>query len=318
MKRRVRAKPREKILRPLRPNAGFEAAYRRKLSDLVEEMARSVERWALAAYRANEPLAMDAPAVKIEASYVGGYRPWLATLDGEPLRTSKGATIRFGTEAAAVTAARRMAGEILPAAELQAAMEEMGDYWLARFDEASGRLAKFFGTGVERRTSAQMTSILRDGGFTVRLQMTPQVADVVAASVAENVQLIKSIPQQYLTQAQGHVMRSVQRGRDLDYLSKQLERQFGVTKRRAALIARDQNNKATSALQEARRKELGIEEAIWIHSGGGKHPRPKHVAANGKRYKVSEGLPIGDKGQHVFPGEEINCRCVSRSVIPGF
>ena len=67
----------------------------------------------------------------------------------------------------------------------------------------------------------------------------------------------------------------------------------------------------------ARQVELGITEAVWRHSGAGKKPRPKHVAASGKRYDVAKGMKIGDKGQWVLPGEEINCRCTSESILPG-
>ena len=43
-------------------------------------------------------------------------------------------------------------------------------------------------------------------------------------------------------------------------------------------------------------------------------PRPDHVAANGKRYKIAEGCLIS--GEHIQPGEDINCRCTSRPVLP--
>ncbi|MDE2101680.1 MAG: minor capsid protein [Patescibacteria group bacterium] len=248
--------------------------------------------------------------------YVGGARPWIATVDGEPLQTSKGVPIRFASEANAVRAAKVAIGALLPADELQAAMTDLGDYWLYRFDVASERLARYFSRSAASRTDAQLRSILSDGGFSVRLQMTPQVADIVRASVHENVALIKSIPQQYLKNVEGMVMRSVQAGRDIGTLTKDLQSQYGVTRRRAALIARDQNNKATSVFQETRRKQLGIKEAVWMHSHAGKKPRRTHVAMNGKRYDVSKGMWDEDEGKYVFPGELINCRCVSRSVIP--
>jgi uncharacterized protein with gpF-like domain len=73
-------------------------------------------------------------------------------------------------------------------------------------------------------------------------------------------------------------MRSVQSGRDLVQLTKDMQEQFGVTHRRAAFIARDQNNNATAAMTRARQDELRLNEAIWVHSGAGKHPRPTHVA----------------------------------------
>jgi hypothetical protein len=73
---------------------------------------------------------------------------------------------------------------------------------------------------------------------------------------------------------EGLVMRSVQTGRDLGQLMKDLQEQFGVTRRRAAFVARDQNNKATASMTRARQHEPGITQAIWVHSGAGKHPRP--------------------------------------------
>ena len=89
-----------------------------------------------------------------------------------------------------------------------------------------------------------------------------------------------------------------------------------ASERRAAFIARDQTNKAKAAIEKARWQELGITEAIWMHSHAGKEPRPSHVAANGKRLNVNKGMYLD--GKWVQPGEEINCRCTSRAVIKGF
>ena len=111
-------------------------------------------------------------------------------------------------------------------------------------------------------------------------------------------------------------MRSVTAGRDLGTLAEELQAAHGVSKRRAAHIALDQNNKATSTVTRVRQKELGIKEAVWIHSGAGKHPRPEHVAFNGKKYDVEKGAYL--EGKWTWPGFEINCRCTSRSIIPGF
>lgn len=113
-------------------------------------------------------------------------------------------------------------------------------------------------------------------------------------------------------------MRSVQRGGDMGQLSKELQKEFGVTKLRAALISRDQNIKATSAFTRARQIELGITEAVWMHSHAGKEPRPTHVKMNGKRYNVTEGMYDPAEKRNISPGELINCRCTSKSVIAGF
>lgn len=325
MARAPKLRPGEKLLKAVRPNAGLQAEYRRRLYVLIDEMTTSVEHWILAAYRKEKPkLAMDDSSTRmprepqgplIGTKYVGGTRPWIAVIAGEPLRTAKGATIKFMTQDNALRAARRYVGEILPADELNAAMTELGEYWQGRFDESSKRLAQYFSRSSYRRTDDQLRQILADGGWTIKFEPTPGQLDILRAAVHENVGLIKSIPQQYLKNVEGLVMRSVQRGGDMGQLAKDLQHQYGVTKRRAAFIARDQNNKATSVFQEARRAELGIDEAIWMHSHGGKKPRPTHVAMDGKRYKIAEGMYDSAIGRNTWPGQEPNCRCVSRGIV---
>ena len=104
--------------------------------------------------------------------------------------------------------------------------------------------------------------------------MTTPMNNALQATITENVGLIRSIPERYFTEVEGLVMRSVARGRDLSYLTDELQKRYGITRRRAALIARDQNNKATSVMQAARQKSLGITQGIWRHSHAGKEPRP--------------------------------------------
>jgi SPP1 gp7 family putative phage head morphogenesis protein len=214
----------------------------------------------------------------------------------------------------------RLAQDATPAVELKRAVDDLAGQWRKNFDQAAPRLARWFAQSTERRSSAMLTRILKDGGFTVQFKMTPVMRDVLDATIEENVGLIRSIPEQFHTQVQGMVMRSVTAGRDLHQLSKDLQERFGVTERRAALIARDQNQKATAAFTRVRQEDLGIDEAIWQHSHGGKEPRRTHLANDGKRYKPSEGWhdPDPKVNRRIWPGELINCRCVSRSVIKGF
>ncbi|MFL9998458.1 phage minor head protein [Paraburkholderia sediminicola] len=110
------------------------------------------------------------------------------------------------------------------------------------------------------------------------------------------------------------MMRSVQTGRDLGGLTDELQERYGITRRRAAFIAQDQNRKATATVTRVRQEGLGITEAIWLHSHGGRHPRKLHIEADGKRYPVSVGMYLD--GAYTWPGREPNCRCVSRSIIP--
>lgn len=213
-----------------------------------------------------------------------------------------------------------LAQDDLPAEAMRRAIRALSKQWLKRFGDGAERLAEYFATAASKRSDAALAKILRDAGFSVKFQMTAAQRDVLQATINESVSLIKSIPAQYLTQVEGAVMRSVQTGRDLKSLTDDLEKNFGVTRRRAAFIARDQNNKATASLNRARQVELGITEAVWMHSGGGKTQRPSHVKAGRERTKfdVRKGLYDHHVKKFILPGELPNCRCVSRSIVPGF
>ena len=203
----------------------------------------------------------------------------------------------------------KLAQDAVPARELEREVRDLGKQWNKRFAEAAPRLARWFLQNAEDRSRKRLMKILRDGGFTVQFKMTPAMRDVAAAAVAENVSLIKSIGEQYHSQVEQLVMRSVTTGRDLSTLERELQARFGVTKRRAALIARDQNNKATAVFTRVRQEEAGIEQAIWLHSHGGKEPRPTHLENSGKSYKISEGWfdPDPKVRRFIHPGELINC-----------
>lgn len=261
----TRARRQPPTLAPVRPNAGVQRAYQRKLERQLKRMQESLVYWISAAYRANQP---------------------------------------------------EIASDESPAMVLRKSLRALTRRWNREFAKLAEQYSPLFVDEVRSHTDRAFAAQLRRAGFTVRLKLSPAVNDVTQAAVGENVSLIKSIASEHLTQVEGIVMRSVQRGRALGELTADLQERYGVTFRRAALIARDQNNKATSAINEARQLQMGITEAVWVHTGAGKTQRASHVAANGKRYEVGKGMLLD--GRWVRPGEEINCHCVSRSIIPGF
>lgn len=205
-----------------------------------------------------------------------------------------------------------------PAKSIQIAMSRLGRRWQKRFDQLAEGLAEYFAKAVRDRCDRTLMADLRRGGMSVRFKMSPAMRDAFEAVRAENVGLIRSIAQNHLGHVETLVMQSVSQGRDLGTLVKALEKTTGVTRRRASLIARDQNNKATAVMTKTRHLELGITQAKWMHSAGGKSPRPEHKSFSGKVYDIREGHDFGDGNGPVWPGTAINCRCVAIPVIPGF
>lgn len=208
-----------------------------------------------------------------------------------------------------------MAMDASPAVLMRNAVRKLARRWQKNFDDIANRLAERFVNGVKTNTEVSLSSALSDAGFTVPFKQTPVMKNALDAAITENINLIRSIPAQHLTQVETLVMQSVARGRDLGTLTDELVSRYGITRRRAALIARDQNNKATTTMQAARQQSLGITQGIWHHSHAGKTQRPSHVKADGQKFDISKGLYLD--GKWTMPGEEINCRCTWSPIIPG-
>jgi hypothetical protein len=200
-----------------------------------------------------------------------------------------------------------MALDASPAAELQAVIRAMTRQWNREF----AIFADGYGRRITRRAAgtsdAAFAAHLRKAGFTIPFVSTPELNDVLQASINQNVQLIRSIPQQYMADVGGDVMRAVQSGRDLSTISKDLRSRYDITQKRAALISRDQVSKASTAFTRARQLQIGIREAVWVHSHAGKVPRPTHVDMDGKTYDIEKGMWDEAVQRWIHPGEEINC-----------
>lgn len=205
-----------------------------------------------------------------------------------------------------------------PTKQLQRALEKWGTQWIDKFDLMAQRISLDFAQQNQRATETAVQGAFKKAGFTVPFKPTRASIEAYKSVAAEQIGLIKSIAQKYHTDVQTMVWESVKRGGDMRTLSKDLTAKYGVSKRRAALIARDQNSKAKAVFEAVRHQELGIKQGIWMHSHAGKEPRPTHVKMNNKLYDLDKGMWDEDEGEWVQPGELINCRCTMRPFIPGF
>jgi SPP1 gp7 family putative phage head morphogenesis protein len=162
------------------------------------------------------------------------------------------------------------------------------------------------------KLSASITEL--SGGLDVKLpEMPGNMKDIFEATIQQNVGLIKSIGDQYLSQVNGIVMRSITEGSA--GIEEALQKEFAVSKRRARLIAMDQTRKAYNTVNVERSRSLGITKGIWVHTAGSKEPRHRHKAYNGKEFDLAKGAPVGNNNEFVQPGQEINCRCTFIPVL---
>lgn len=137
----------------------------------------------------------------------------------------------------------------------------------------------------------------------------PWLADQLQLFSVQNAQLITSIPEQELDRVAGIVERGLQQGVRHTELIKDIQKTFGITHRKARLIARDQTAKLNSSLTRLRQESVGVEEYIWQTSGD-ERVRPTHRANDGKKFRWDKPSPITG-----HPGHDVNCRCIARPVL---
>ena len=139
----------------------------------------------------------------------------------------------------------------------------------------------------------------------------PWLLDQLKLFGSQNAQLIRSLPAQELDQVAQIIERGLQEGSRFHSMTQDIQETFGVTRRRAKLIARDQTSKLNASLTKLRQQELGVEEYIW-QTAGDERVRPTHRAHDGKKFRWDQ--PPKDTGN---PGTDINCRCVAVPVLEG-
>jgi uncharacterized protein with gpF-like domain len=194
--------------------------------------------------------------------------------------------------------------------------------WYREFDAKGRELAKWFTDKTNKRTMAQIQRKLKEVGMAITPSYTAAQKQLISEIVAENVGMIKSIPQQYLRGIQKVTAGAFKRGGDratlTKYLEKVLKRVDDKTRHRAILIARDQTNKATQQLVTANAQALGATKGRWIHVPGKYSSRKTHVEMNGKVFPLLDGLYDKDVHRNVKPGELIYCNCQFEVLMPGF
>lgn len=133
--------------------------------------------------------------------------------------------------------------------------------------------------------------------------------------VKDNVDLIKSIPQNTLDKMKEIVYDGFAKGKTTTWIVKEIQQTYGVSRRRAELIARDQTAKLNGQIQRAQQMDAGIEEYIW-YSCKDERVRKRHRELDGKTFSWHEP-PVVDKrtGRRCHPGQDYQCRCIGRPVF---
>lgn len=141
--------------------------------------------------------------------------------------------------------------------------------------------------------------------------------------VDENVLKIKSIPNEALGEMQQIVLNGYRSGATITDITKSIQEQYKLSRRRAQLLARDQVSTLNSQISKMQQQDAGCTKYRWSDSRDSR-VRDCHRSLNGKVFSWDEPPEMWYDtknsgrvytGRRCHPGEDYCCRCVA---IPVF
>lgn len=137
----------------------------------------------------------------------------------------------------------------------------------------------------------------------------PWLQDLLRAWELENLKLIRSIPERYVDDLQGTIIRAINEGQSVTDLRDTIRATYDQPVNRASLIARDQIGKLHSRLTQYRQESIGIKSYRW-RGVMDLRERPHHRRREGDIIQWSKPPYDGHAGQ------PIGCRCWAQPVWP--
>lgn len=188
-------------------------------------------------------------------------------------------------------------------------------------EEQTIQKAKKFGIDIAIFNEKQYQKTIQSSlGIDVFLE-EPWLKNQLELFANQNAQLINNLTDNELYRVSGIVQRGLQEGVTYDDIAKDIQQSFGITRRHAKLIARDQTTKLNGSLTKLRQQNLGVTQYRWM-TAGDERVRKSHRVLDGKicrwddstvylneqNGKWEKRSKIG--GTEVNPSQDVNCRCI--------
>ena len=182
-------------------------------------------------------------------------------------------------------------------------------------------------------TQAFVDSVNRSVGVDLNPVLGQEgISDYLEVATQSNIELISSVPDEYLDRVKNSVWGGVRNGDAPKKIREDIRNATGVTENQAKRIARDQSAKLTSEITERRQSQAGVKYYRVSTAGdnrvtgkpGGKYPNAKiscwgianrDIGYGKGVYRWDEGASWGGQtGLH--PGRHhIQCRCTATPVF---
>ncbi len=176
-------------------------------------------------------------------------------------------------------------------------------------------------SGVDRGVKTSVTKAFVDTcGVDVFLNDTQLLENVRKEWYSQQSRLINSMVSTYTEKLQTIISNAVQRGTTMKEVTQEIKDLYGITDKRAKLIARNEVGNLNGILTKQRQVDSGIRAYEWSTSRD-ERVRASHAELEGSLFWWN-GDKLGEiNGRKVYPapkfhpGMDYNCRCVGIAVI---
>lgn len=181
----------------------------------------------------------------------------------------------------------------------------VGEYGEADLTDLTKRIAQAVADDNKRGIGRVFKDVLGVDLFAAE----PWLNGETKAFVQNNVALIKTIPDGYLSKVEELVYAGARGGSSWQEIAATIrDDPFRSSKFRAERIARDQIGKFNGQLTELRQTQAGVSQYIWRTSRDAR-VRDEHAAREGQTFDWSDPPDDG------HPGEAIQCRCYAEPIL---
>lgn len=233
-----------------------------------------------------------------------------ADAEGDTVEPGIFAKARALLSAALLRAARRAARIPIPEGALGAAFRA------AASQAARAERQYLVGLGADPGRLAARLAVPADRMLGVDIAPTAADAAVLVEQTREGLALIQRIQREQLDGYERWLSEAVREGRRWESIQGDLVERFGIDKRHAEVIARDQVGKLNGKIAERTQKVAGVGLYVWRATSDSR-TRDSHRAVADLVWSWSNPPPgTGPYGEAAHPGQAIQCRCGAEPVIP--
>lgn len=152
--------------------------------------------------------------------------------------------------------------------------------------------------------------------ITISPEFTPAMKATLAEGYSKNLNhFAGEFTEDEIWKLRQSVTSNVMEGFRSDRLVKVIEAQFGVTRRKAKFLARQETSLMVAKYRQTRYEEVGLKRYKWSTSHD-ERVRPDHKELNNRIFAYLDP-PVTDRATQARnnPGEDFNCRCIAIPIL---